>query len=139
MSDKQNRYADQDVLHALRAAAGEMGEPLSADRYDVFQSAHGGPTSARVIQRHGTWNAACSAAGLKVNPGRAGYRRRWSRADLAAYVAAYLREEGSGSYSGYADWARATAGAPSAQTVRNAFSGWSAAKEAARSAGPVDR
>lgn len=131
MQDRQHRYSEHDILGALRAAAGEVGEPLTVDRYHAHQSAHGGPTSVLIIQRHGTWNAACAEAGLKVNPRRAGSRRRWTRDDVAAYVATYLRAQGSGSYTGYAAWAKETAGAPSAQTVRNTFGGWAAAKEAA--------
>lgn len=128
---KASRYSDDDVLQALRAAAAAQGEPLSVDRYDAHQARAGGPTSARIIQRHGTWNAACAAAALRVNASRAGSRRRWTPNAVAAHVAAYLREEGSGSYAGYADWAKRTEGAPSAQTVRNTFSGWAAAKDAA--------
>lgn len=131
MKDRHSRYSEHDILSALRDAAEVLGEPLSADRYDGHQAVHGGPTSVRIIQRHGTWNAACAAAGLKVNPGRTGYRRRWTADDVAAQVAAYLRERGSGSYTGYASWAKETEGAPSAQTVRNTFGGWAAAKVAA--------
>ena len=131
MQDRQQRYSEHDLLRALRAAADEVGDPLTVDRYHAHQTAVGGPTSVLIIQRHGTWNAACAAAGLKVNPRRAGSRRRWTRDDVAAYVAAYLRVEGSGSYAGYAAWAKETAGAPSGQTVRNTFGGWDAAKEAA--------
>ena len=132
MQDRQHRYSEQDILRALRAAAEELGEPLSADRYDARQAERGGPTSVRIIQRHGAWNAACAAAGLRVNPSRAGYRRRWNREDVAGHVAAYLREAGSGSYAGYAAWAKQAEGAPSAQTVRNTFGGWAAAKDAAQ-------
>ena len=131
MPDRQNRYSEQDILQALRAAAEELGEPLSADRYDARQALQGGPTSVRIIQRFGTWNAACESAGLRVNPSRAGYTRRWSREDVATHVATYLHERGSGSYAGYAAWAKETEGAPSAQTVRNTFGSWAAAKESA--------
>lgn len=126
-------YSDADVLAGLREAAVVHGEPLAADRYDSYSGAHHLASSARVIQRFGTWNDACRAAGLEVNRGRASYARRWTEAEMAGHVADYLAAEGSrGSYAGYAEYAQGIAGAPSAQTVRNAFGGWASAKAAAQ-------
>ena len=133
-SHSRPRFTDAEVLEALRAAAAVQGDPLSVDRYDAHQRAHGGPTSVRIIQRLGGWNAACRAAGLRTNAGRASYARRWTREQVLEHVAAYLAEGGSGSYAGYAAWAKEAAGAPSGQTVRNLFDGWAAAKAAAKDA-----
>jgi hypothetical protein len=124
-------YSDDDVLAGLRQAAAECGEPLTAGRYDAYAGGHGLVSTARVIQRLGTWNQACLAAGLEVNRGRTTYAKRWTEAELAGHVADYLQSDGAtGSYVGYAGHARAVDGAPSAQTVRNAFGGWASAKAA---------
>lgn len=121
---------DESILAALRSAAAVAGTPLSAERYDAIWRDHGGASAARVIQRFGSWNAACAAAGLATNRGRAAYRRSWTRESLLAAVADYLVSEGAaGSYADYARWARTTQGAPSAQTVRNYLGSWGSAKE----------
>ena len=130
----RGRYSDRDLLDALRAAATAEGEPLSVERYERFRRDHGGPTSARVIQRLGSWNAACSAAGLTVRAAVAGKGRGWTAAEVVPYVAAYLGEGRGDSYAGYLAWARQASGAPSAQTVRNLWGSWDAAKRAARDA-----
>lgn len=124
-----NTWSDAAILAALQSAAGDG--PLSVSAYDAFRGGRDLPSSARVIQRYGSWSAACSAAGLEVNAGRASYATKWTLDALAESVADYLATEGStGAYAGYAAWAAATTGAPSAQTVRNRFGGWAAAKAA---------
>jgi len=130
---RPRELSDEQVLGALRAAAGDVGTPLSAAGYDQVWHAYDGLSSARLIQRFGSWNAACTAAGLPTNAGRTAYRRSWSREQLLGAVAEYLRSEGAtGSYTGYDAWSRQTAGAPSGQTVRNYLDGWASAKAGAR-------
>ena len=125
-------FTDDDVSAALRRAADVLGEPLSAERYDSALSVHGGPSSTRVIQRAGSWNAACAAAGLTVRSGRARYTRTWDRDSVLDSVVDYLRDPSTtGSYVDYQRWARATPGAPSGQTLRNWVGTWSTAKAAA--------
>ena len=129
-------FTDADVAAALRRAAAELGEPLSAERYDAALDVHGGPTSTRVIQRAGSWNAACAAAGLAVRSGRARYARTWDRDSVLASVVDYLADPSTtGSYVDYQRWARATPGAPSGQTLRNWVGTWSTAKAAALALG----
>lgn len=124
---------DEDVLAGLRQAAVELGDPLVADRYDTYAPSRGLLGSVRIIQRWGTWNAACVAAGLRINAGRAVYRRRWTEAEMLEHVANYLQtEDCRGSYAGYDDYARRVPEAPSSQTVRNAFGNWSNMKSAAQ-------
>jgi hypothetical protein len=123
----------EQVLDALRRAAAQVGTPISADRYDEVWRDFDGVSSTRLIQRFGTWNAACTAAGLPINAGRTAYRRAWTAEQLVAAVAQYLTSEGAtGSYSGYDAWSRQTPGAPSAQTVRNYLDGWANAKARAQ-------
>jgi len=130
---RAREMADGQVLDALRRAAADVGAPISAERYEHVWRDYDGVSSARLIQRFGSWNAACTAAGLPTNAGRTAYRRGWSQEQLVAAVADYLRSDGaSGSYAGYDEWARATADAPSANTVRNNLNGWANAKAGAQ-------
>ena len=123
------QYTDEQVVAALRRAAVSEGSPLTADRYDAYEAEHGGPSSIRIIQRFETWNAACAAAGLAVNQSHGSYRRNWTPAEMLEHVADYLALGGSRSIAGYGKYAAVTEGAPSPQTVRNAFGGkWSIAK-----------
>lgn len=124
-------YSDDDLLDALRAAAADLTGPLSVKAYEAHQQQVGGPTYARIIQRLGSWNAALARAGLETRSVTRGYARRWSEEDLVAVVRRFLDESGSASYAAYDAWARTEPGAPSAQTVRNHFGGWGAAKERA--------
>jgi hypothetical protein len=132
-SCRDHVYTDADIARALQDAATEMGNPLSKNDYDAYVLARGGITSVRVLQRYsGSWNAACRAAGLKVNRGRPHYTRRWSVPDLILCVIDYLEsEEATGAYHDYDRWARVDADRPSAQTVRNYLGSWGQAKRLA--------
>ena len=107
------------ALAALRAAAAELGEPLTNGGYDTWQRGREDAASpALLIRRFGSWRAACEAAGLSANTTRS-TSRRWSEEDLVAVVAAYLRTEGStGSFADYSAWAKTQDGAPSGATLR---------------------
>lgn len=125
-------YTDDDVVRALLRAAGMAGTPLTVAGYDRVARDLSGPSSARIVQRFGSWNAACSAAGLPTNPGRGAPGRRWPREVVVSAVADYLATDGArGSYADYGRWAQETGG-PSPQTVRNILGGWTAAKAAAQ-------
>jgi hypothetical protein len=124
-------YSDEQVLEGLRQAAAVHGEPLSASAYDAYFPEHGLVSRSRVVQRWGSWNQACAAAGLAVNATHSGYRSKWSAAAIAEHVADYLADVSKPSYAGYDAWQRDRPGTPSAQTVRNRFGGWKAATLAA--------
>lgn len=125
-------FTDDQILNAIRAAASSCGEPLSHTRYDSVSRDVAGPSSARIIQRFGSWSQACSAAGVTSGIAARDYAPRWDRVSVTAAVAAYLAsEECPGTYAGYEVWARAGADRPSGATVRNVLGGWSAAKAAA--------
>ncbi|MEO9222092.1 MAG: hypothetical protein ABI251_10025 [Mycobacteriaceae bacterium] len=126
-------YSDADVVAALRSAASQSGDPMSVAQYDAgaFE-----PSSSRIIQRFGSWSAACAAAGLRTRAATRRYRPRWDVEAVTQAVSQYLASPGaSGSYAGYASWAKNADGVPSAQTVRNVLGGWAQAKAAAT--GPV--
>lgn len=126
-------YTDAAILEGLRRAAAVHGEPLTVSAYERFFAAHQLASPVRVIQRWTTWNQACTAAGLRVNATPAGPKKRWTGEQLLGHVADYLESPGAtGSYADYRAFASGTQGAPSAQTVRNAFGSWSAARDAAR-------
>lgn len=124
-------YTDEQILDGLQAAAETHGQPLSVTQYDAYAAGHDVVGRVRIIQRFGTWNDACLAAGLDVNAAQRAYGKKWSTTSVLPFVAAYLGEATKPSYAGYTAWAREAAGAPSAQTVRNLFGSWSAATKAA--------
>lgn len=112
-------FSEAQLLDGLRAAAAELGEPLTNGDYDTWQRGRdtaGSP--ALLIRRFGSWRAACEAAGLRANATRS-TSRRWSDDELVAAVAAYLASEGAtGSYADYSAWARSVDDAPSGATLR---------------------
>lgn len=112
-------FSDDQLLDGLRAAASDLGEPLTNGAYDAWQRGRSDAASpALVIRRFGTWRTACERAGLSANTTRS-TSRRWSDADLVAAVAAYLRSPGAtGSFTDYVAWARSQDGAPSGATLR---------------------
>ncbi len=131
-SAQESDFTEASILAVLRDVAAALGEPLSADSYDEVWRDYSGPSSVRIIQRFGSWNTACRAAGLRVNAGRTVYRRSWTQEQLVDAVADYLGSPGSrGSYAGYQAWAKEHDGRPSAQTVRNVLGNWATAKSAA--------
>ena len=125
-------YSDTQILQALRAAAALTGEPMSHRRYDAVAGRVTGPSSARIIQRFGTWRSACTAAGVTTGATSREYRPKWDSSTVAAAVAAYLAwEESTGTYTDYQAWARGHSDRPSGPTVRNIMGGWNEAKSAA--------
>lgn len=121
------------ALNAFAAVAGVVAaDHLSKSEYDkVRYKVPGAPSAARITQVFGTWNQACQAIGLAVNRAQTAVGSRWRQAELAQLLATFLGQSAAGTYRDYARWARST-GAPSGQTIRNAFGSWSAAKAAAR-------
>ena len=70
-------FSDSQLLARLRAAAAELGEPLTAAAYDRWQRSHEGASPALLIRRFGSWNEACAKAGVATNKTRS-TSRRWS-------------------------------------------------------------
>jgi hypothetical protein len=127
-------YTDAQILEALRAAAAHGQGPLSHTRYDAVSREVGGPSSARVIQRFGSWRTACEAAGVAPGTAARAYSARWHRQSVADAVARYLSEEAAtGTYADYQAWAAGREDRPSGPTVRNVMGGWNEAKAATRS------
>lgn len=112
-------FSDAQLLEALRAAAAELGEPLTSGDYDTWQRGRAGAGSpALLIRRFGSWRGACEAAGLAANTTRS-TSRRWSDEQVVALVARYLASPGAtGSFADYSAWARDRDDAPSGATLR---------------------
>ena len=128
-------FSDQQLLAGLRAAADQLGEPLTSTGYDAWQRGRDDAASAAlVIRRLGGWVEACTRAGLAANKTRS-TSRRWTDDAVVEIVAAYLRAPGTtGSFAGYAEWARGQEDAPSGSTLRQRFPRWAELKEQARQA-----
>jgi hypothetical protein len=112
-------FSDAQLLDRLRAAAAELGEPLTNGDYDAWQRERDDAGSpALLIRRFGSWRGACEAAGLSANATRS-TSRRWSEEDLVAAVATYLAAPGAtGSFADYSAWAKVQEGVPSGATLR---------------------
>lgn len=128
------RYSDDALLDALRLAASIVGEPLSTSAYESVKHEQPLPTWLTVVHRFGTWNAACAAAGLKINSQHKGRQPTWDRSTTADAVGRFLAEpeEDRESYAAYSAWAKQRSDAPSGPTVKNVFGTWNAAKVASR-------
>ncbi|WGL50703.1 hypothetical protein P5P86_12090 [Nocardioides sp. BP30] len=126
-------FSDGQLIDGLRAAAAELGEPLTNGAYDAWQRGRDIAASpALLIRRFGSWRAACEAAGLRANATRS-TSRRWSEEDLVAVVATYLSTEGAtGSFADYSAWARTREDTPSGATLRQRGS-WAELKRQAQS------
>lgn len=126
-----SKYTDEQMLEHLRMAEKVVGARLTVRGYRDVHRGFGGVSGPSVIQRFGSWQAACRLAG--VNHGqsvRAQYARRWTQEQMVQSVATYLASEGArGSFTDYEAWARRQDGVhPSGQTIRSNFGRWSVAK-----------
>lgn len=125
-------FSDERLLGDLRAAAAELGEPLTAGGYDGWQRGRDSASPALLIRRFGSWNEACSRAGVATNKTRS-TTRRWSDEEVVAVVAAYLRARGSaGTFADYCAWAKEQDGVPSGATLRQRFPRWNEVKARAQ-------
>lgn len=121
------------VAELQRVAQLPGGAPLSVAFYD----AHRGEDSlgsARLVQRFGSWREACGAAEVACHAAPRSYATAWTEDALLAWVRRFLDDgPASPSYAAFTAWLKdhRADGAPSAQTVRNRFGGWSAAVERA--------
>ena len=125
-------FSTDQLLGALRAAAAELGEPLTSGAYDTWQRSRpeaGSP--ALLVRRFGSWRSACVAAGLEANTTRS-TTRRWDEEEMVGIVARYLASPGAtGSFADYSAWAREDSDAPSGATLRQRGS-WSDLKRRAQ-------
>jgi len=116
---QSREFTDDQLTTGLRAAAVELGEPVTAGGYDVWQRGRDDAASpALLIRRFGSWRGACAAAGLEANSTRS-TSRRWDDAEVVRIVADYLAADGTtGSFADYSAWAKERDEAPSGATLR---------------------
>lgn len=97
-----------------RVAALDGGEPLTGSFYDIHRDREDSLSHARLLQRFGTWTAACEAAGVTprgANPGRT-YTRNWSEEDMVGWVWRYLSTTDLPSYARFEKFLCDQDGAP---------------------------
>jgi hypothetical protein len=128
----KERYSDGEIAGALRAAGKIAGEPLSVGKYDKIRSTCAGPSAIRLIQRFGSWSAACEAAGVKSGEAKRTYVRRWERSQIVDLVRQYLRASRKVSFQDFSQWLKKVPNAPSSATCRNVGVSWSSLLESAR-------
>lgn len=126
------RYTDREIARALRTAVRIVGEPLSVGKYDKVRATFEGPSAIRLIQRFGTWNAACEAAGVKAGESKRSYSKKWERDQIVDLVRKYLAQSRRVSFADFSIWLKQIKGAPSAATCRNVGISWSSLLESAR-------
>lgn len=127
-----HKYADSQLLAGLRAAAEATGQPLTVKQYDAWRAAQADEHASGIwiIRHFGTWRAALERAGLEANTTRS-TSSKWTDEEMLDQVAAYLAAGSTGSYAGYEAWAKETAAAPSAASVRARFGTWAEARRRA--------
>lgn len=127
--DSQNYTSvpEAEVLAEIRRVANlPAGSPLTGAFYEQHRNDGVGVSHARLLQRYGTWTAACEAAGVPAtgpNPTRT-YARNWTEEVMVELVWVYLSNHTGGTYAGFEAWLRTQDGTPSAQTVRNSIGSW---------------
>ena len=125
------QWADDEILDSLHRA-GALCSPLSKSDYEQIRSAgdFDRPSSSLVINRFGSWSAACQRAGV-----RAGQQSRWNYSskctdeELLWWIAEGLqRGHRTGTAAGMQKWLKTQPGAPSLATVRNRLGAWNQIK-----------
>lgn len=116
-------FSDEDLLEILRSAAKQVEGPLSSNKYKKLRIQ---PTVAVFLSRFGTWNEACTKAGVKHGRTmRNNYSRAHSEEDMLAFVSSYLADpRTTGSAIGYEEWQRKVDGAPSLTLIRQRIGKW---------------
>lgn len=126
------RYTDHEIARALRTAARIVGEPLSVGKYDKVRATFEGPSAIRLIQRFGSWSAACEAAGVRCGDAKRSYAKKWTRDQIVVLVRQYLAQAGKVSFVDFSLWLKKVKDAPSPATCRNVGISWSSLLESAR-------
>lgn len=128
-AEVHHRYSDADLLGYLRRAAEYVGgAPLSESDYEEVRADLGGAAASTMVRRFGSWEAACSAAGIAAEaPGRR-VAAVWTQQRVVRRVADYLMVCGVGPTSqGYGEWAKGRAAAPGHGVIVR-YGGWTQVK-----------
>lgn len=120
------------LIEVLQKAAKACGEPLTLPAYHKVAPDFGWPAALTITKEFGTWESACKAAGVKVNPST-GPRKgsitiedclialRVCKSDLIEQ--GEIPEDGAPSYERYCKWAKENRH-PSGPTIRVKVGPW---------------
>ncbi|HUW78578.1 MAG TPA: hypothetical protein VMV52_07500 [Candidatus Nanopelagicaceae bacterium] len=128
----KERYSNDQIVGILKAAAETVGEPLSVGKYDKVRTQLGGPSAIRLIQRFGSWAAACQEADVEPGKARRSYVRKWERDQIVELARTYLHQAKKVSFADFSLWLSRVPDAPSGATCRNVGGSWSSILESAR-------
>lgn len=117
-------YDEEFRRQCLREAAEICGEPLTIPAYRLEAPKRGWPSDHTHVHAHGTFEAACTAAGVKANPSEGPRKGAYTVEDCLTSLRFYFAEIGKEpSYERYCDWARAN-GQISGSTIRVKVGSW---------------
>lgn len=142
MSGQDQDPTSEEMLFSLRAAAEEMGEPLSTTAYEIWRQRQSvtAPRRQEITDRYDGFREACEAADVEPTGPAGEGNRGFSREQvIQAVETAAKRAKGPLTPGQYEE--HAPEGAPSGQTVRKRLGGghWQAACEEAGVLGGTDR
>lgn len=129
----KEQYSNREIARVLRIAARIAGEPLSVGKYDAIRATIEGPSAIRLIQRFGSWCAACDFAGVTSGVAKRSYVKNWDQKQIVKIVRDYLAGDPKVSFLDFSRWLKGLPSAPSAATCRNVGGSWSALLALARS------
>lgn len=91
---QSRRWERHEILGLMRAAAADVGQPLSLSKFDRWIQARpqGGPSQRTVIVHFGSWREACAQAGVAAGESSRDYSPGVTEASCLAAVAAYVAE-----------------------------------------------
>lgn len=125
MSHRSKPVTDDDILAEIqrvsRLCEESLGTPISGPLYMELRKP-GALSMSRIMQRFGTWKAACDRAGVECKTSyRKKYGQRWTREEALSWVIAFLDQASphATSYRHYEEWAKAQQDAPGGGTLRN--------------------
>jgi hypothetical protein len=121
-SDRQT-YSDEDISDALRDAADDQGEPLTARKYLIWHKDNPSRPSLAGIHLRGDWTTMCQNAGVEHGKTlRKKYTRRHTNDQMFAIVADYVEwcvENGlTATYARYEQEQRKRPDWPSGSSIR---------------------
>lgn len=120
-------YKKEFIKASLRKAAKRTGEPLTIPAYRKIAPEMGLPADLTIIKAFGSWQVACEAAGVKVNPAEGPRRGSITSEQCIEAIRECAKDLGRvPSYEKYSKWARAHK-KPSGPTVRVKIGPWSKA------------
>lgn len=136
-------FSNEDIVQALRdawAALGDEAVEMTGPTYDRLLTAGtiDGPSRVLIIQRFGSWAAACEDAGIPFRAARRTYDG-FHDDDLLSWVDAYAHEAIMANtpvtFAGYSKWAKDSPhDAPSGSLIKARFFGhkpWNDIRDAA--------